>query len=382
MTPSQQTLINLIKSALFGVPVEENLENADWPTIMKEAQVQSVAGIAAAGVPAQFKDEWREIKYALIDNNVRNLIAQDGLTELLEASDIPYAIVKGAAAAVYYPRLYQRTMGDIDFIVPPDCFEKARETLILNQYAEVKYGNGRDDRHVHFKKGSALFEMHHRFSYSDLDIEKYISEGFSGLEEGSIDGHTFRMLPAAANGLVLLSHMRAHLQSGMGLRQVIDWMMYVNREVDDAFWDGTLCGVLEETGLLQLAVTTTRMCQLYLGLPEEISWCRGADDVVCERLMDLLLASGDLGVKRGEGNIVENVANRMRKEGVFRCLQHAGEDNWEAYHRHKWLKPFCWIYQTGRYLRIGLAARGGKQLKQDFDRSKARYEILKDVGIY
>ena len=31
--------------------------------------------------------------------------------------------------------------------------------------------------------------------------------------------------------------MRNHLKSGLGLRQVIDWMMYVNKELDDDFWE-------------------------------------------------------------------------------------------------------------------------------------------------
>lgn len=379
MTPSQHTLINLIKNALFDIPVGEELGDADWTDIMREAQVQSVAGIAAAGVPPQYKDRWREVKYALIDNNVRNLCAQDELVQLLEANDIPYAIVKGAAAAVYYPHLYQRTMGDIDFIVLPGCFEKARETLILNKYAEVKYGNGLDDRHVHFKKGNALFEMHHRFSYSDLDIEKYISEGFKSLEEANLDGHSFRMLPAAANGIVLLAHMRSHLKSGMGLRQVIDWMMFVHRELDDTFWDRVFRQKAEETGLCRLAMTITQMCRMYLGLPDEIAWCSGADKKVCEDLMDEILLSGDFGDKKSAGDLAETVATFMRREGVFRYLQFGGESNWKAYHKHKWLKPFCWIYQAFHYVKKSFSTGRRKQLADGLDRSKTRHELLKKL---
>ena len=73
-------------------------------------------------------------------------------------------------------------------------------------------------------------------NYDDLDIEDCIQPGIQNAERGTVEGHAFPMLPRLANGLVLLAHMRSHIRVGLGLRQMIDWMMYVERELDDAFW--------------------------------------------------------------------------------------------------------------------------------------------------
>ena len=83
-----------------------------------------------------------------------------------------------------------------------------------------------------------------------------------------------------------------------------------------------------------------------------------------------------------EGNKIENVTASIRREGLFRRLQSAGESNWKAYKKHKWLKPFCWIYQSGRYARQGLKAkRSGAQLKDDLKRAENRNKLLRELEI-
>ena len=64
---------------------------------------------------------------------------------------------------------------------------------------------------------------------------------------------------------------------------------------------------------------------------------------------------------------------------MFRYLQKAGENNWEAYHRHPSLKPLCWFYQIFRYAKQGLSRRG--KLKEDLDRGRKRYEMLEKLNI-
>ena len=121
---------------------------------------------------------------------------------------------------------------------------------------------------------------------------------------------------------------------------------------------------------------------MYLGLPSLITWCSSADEKTCEELMENLLLSGNFGRKNGNGNSVETVTTSIRREGLFRWLQIAGEHNWAAYRNHHWLKPFCWIYQAFRYAGQGLKiGRKGKELLRDLDRSKERYELLKKLGI-
>ena len=148
------------------------------------------------------------------------------------------------------------------------------------------------------------------------------------------------------------------------------------------------------------------MCSKYLGLSGELSWCtsgRGTGengsngsepnecrpaatddgiDALADLFMNSLLSSGNFGRSNGTGRDVETVLTSIRRKGLFRWLQYAGEYNWEAYHRHKWLKPFAWIYQIGRYAHRGIKAhRTAGQLIDDLQRSNERTELLRELGL-
>lgn len=54
-------------------------------------------------------------------------------------------------------------------------------------------------------------------------------------------GIVFLMLPPLANGMVLLVHLAQHLKTRLGIRQVIDWMLFVKNELNNEFWDHSFC---------------------------------------------------------------------------------------------------------------------------------------------
>lgn len=380
MTVAEETLLSLIRISLFGSS-EIALDGIDWDEVISEAQLQSVAGLISNALPMPIRDQGRKYLYQNTSTYSHILYAQRKLLDMFENAGIPLVILKGFAAAIYYPVPALRSMGDIDFLVPQERFADAVSLMESNGYVTTQKGDVPKERHVGFVKDRILFELHHHFSYTDLDIEEYLLEGLKHLEIQTIDNSPFPMLPKLANGLVLLAHMRAHLQSGLGLRQVIDWMMYVDKVLDDVFWEREFKKAAQEVGLEKLAIVTTHMCQMYLGLSERITWSNSAEENLCSRLMDSLLSSGNFGRKIGDSYNTETVGTFIRKEGFFHYLQRAGECNWEAYKQHHWLKPFCWVYQTARYCRKGLKANRGRELVGGINRSKKRYELLRELNI-
>ena len=373
-----QTLLELIKVSQFGGEVSPS---SDFSGIVDEARKQSVLGLVAPVLPKECltgEDAHTvERQYA---NYVRYLHEEDELKKVLDRVGIPFVILKGNAAAVYYKDPSLRTMGDIDFLVRPDDFTRARAVMLENGFS-LEHEGEEYTRHIAFSKNKVSFELHKKFSHEDVDLEEYMLAGLEARELRSIQGYEFPMLPKLSNGLVLLDHMRNHLRSGLGLRQIVDWMMFVHAELDDGFW-AEFGPVTASKKLDTLALVVTRMCQMYMGLDESITWCRGADEETCRMLMENVLTSGNFGRKQGKGNRIEAVTTAFRSEGFFRRLQRAGEYNWKAYKKHRWLKPSCWIYQMFRYARQGLQTkRSSAQMREDAKRGKERYELLKRLGI-
>lgn len=375
MTESERVLLALIRHSLFGTR-EAYPADTDWDEVLREAQAQAVVGLAAGSVPKEKREPWTIWRYQTAADHTQIRYEQSQLIQLLSSKGIPVAILKGTAAAVYYPVPGLRALGDVDFIVPKDKCEETKAVLCANGYIPSA-GEHDPTRHTEYQKSGVVFEFHHRFSHSDQDIESYIDEGMKHLETATVDAAAFPMLPRLANGLVLLAHMKDHLKYGMGLRQAIDWMMFVYKALDDDFWKTAFKKAAESVGLDTLAITAARMSQIYLGLPDTITWCRDADPALCETLMDSLLSSGNFGRKLEGGIYFESVTAAIKTRGLFRYIQYAGEHNWKAYQKHPWLKPFCWLYQIGRYLRQTVQSGRGKKMLNDLSRGKDRGEMLK-----
>lgn len=378
MYKEQSVLLSLIKQSQFGPSEAISFDDVNTGALYDEAVEQSVQGIVSPEIPKEYSNrKWYQAQYRRKASYVLYCTAQDEIKKALDDAGINFVILKGNASAINYKEPYLRMMGDIDFLVPQDQYKQAKALLSSSGYIEG-HDNG---RHASYKKGNQVFEIHHHYSH-DIDIEDYLTTGLLNPEIVSIDGHAFPILPKLANGLVLLDHFRRHLQSAIGLRHVIDWMMYVFRILDDAFWYNEFAPVVKDLGLDTLAITLTRMCQIYLGLPETITWCKDANESSCERLMNVILKSGNFGRKNLKNNNIEIVNTQIKLMGLFPWLQYAGKHNWKAYQKHHWLKPFCWLYQICRYIKqIFKSGRNKNQLKEDLERSNERYELLKELGI-
>ena len=120
------------------------------------------------------------------------------------------------------------------------------------------------------------------------------------------------------NGLLLLAHAALHLSSSeLGLRQVIDWMMFVHQELDDEKWNSCFSEMAERAGLRKLAVALTRLCRDHLGLPGEYRWCKEADEQMVSDLLDLIFERGNFGRKVPDHYNVENITAKAKARGTF-----------------------------------------------------------------
>lgn len=375
MTDLYDSVFALLQAALFDSSLKME-DTVAWSEIALELAVQCVLAIPADKIElleltdAQKKEYiWAVMGNISFWNSI--MYEQQEITDLLWKASIPAAVLKGSAAAIYYPVPDYRCMGDIDLIVLPETFDKA---CALLEQAGYIHDDSLNDRHESFEKNGIHIELHRYFAFlndkEEADyLDNLIYEGIHRIERKKLGEYSFLMLPRLENGLVLLSHISQHLEGGLGLRQIIDWMLYVNSELDDQFWQDSFCSAAENIGLKKLALVTTRMCQIYLGLTEEITWCRQAEEALCEELMLFIMNHGNFGRKDEGSSKTISVLYYMRNPFKFlKVLQRIGCKTWELLRKYPWLKPFAWVYQIYRWGSHGL------------QRSDAIRETMNDIG--
>lgn len=341
--------------------------------IFREMKQHAIASLPAGCLPyldlsPELENEWK-----------RNIIQQLSFTLRCNYEQahlpisVPYVILKGTSAAKYYPYPEYRTMGDIDIMTRREDFDVACRQLVENGYHITKdiY------KETSLTKNGIDIDLHRQFA--SLNDPEYVEF----LDDLIIEHiNPLHVLPDPINGLVLLNHINQHLEGGLGLRQIIDWMMFVDKCLPDEKWP-EFFAIASKIGLERLAIVCTRMCEIYLGLTQR-EWCAGADAVLCEQLMDYVMTCGNFGnKKRADSDISENVlASISSIKSGFKLLQKQGLINWKAATEHRILRPFAWIYQLLRYASRGLKRdQAFSKLKAEYTAAKKKTEMFEALGV-
>lgn len=364
----------------IGVSEEEYL------LIFQELQQHAVAAIPAellssmSGLPEDIREQWKRVVLQQIYSYAQYIHAQNVVVSGLKIHNIPFVILKGTSASCYYPNPQYRAMGDIDIITRRGDIDQACTVLEQLGYSRLQIEND-FGRTIKYVKGDMEVEVHRYYaSLNDPEKAEYLDKLIlDNIREGETK------LPDNINGLVLLEHIGDHLEHGLGLRQIIDWMMYVKNCLGDEEWESWFKDQTENIGLNKLAVTVTRMCQIYLGLDERITWCKKANVKTCDELMAYIMASGNFG--RKEKNIqkretIEAMTNHQSFLQMIRLLQKYGEFNWKLLQNYRFLKPFAWIYQIGHSVRKRIENRTSiGEFAVQLQESKARRKLFDDLGV-
>lgn len=365
---NKNKLMDLIRLSLWG----QGVASADRDTY-DEMKAHAILALPASvlnalELPQDLKQEWKSCAVQQIAYYIYCTHEQ-----FILPLSVPYAILKGTSASQYYPHPEYRMMGDIDIMTRREDFDTACQQLMDHGYRITKQLN----RETSLEKNGITIELHRRFAtLNDPEKAKYLDDL---IIENINPTH---VLPDAINGLVILEHISQHMVGGLGLRQIIDWMMFADKCLPDEKWP-EFHDLAKRIGLEKLAIVTTRMCEIYLGLPER-QWCADADHELCYQLMGYVLSSGNFGSKRtSDTDFSENAfAYASNFRAAFKLLQEQGLINWEAAQKHKSLQPFAWIYQALRYASKGLKREHAfSKLKAEYLAGSKRNELFDALGV-
>lgn len=373
---TKKTLLEILKLAIWEKDFSDDISISE--DVFVEFQKHAIVALPTQLLNGlimspELKDKWKRSILQQISYYCKYIHAQRVIP-----LQIPYVVLKGTSASMYYTHPEYRSMGDIDIITKREDYIEACKALQQEGYieitSEIEHKNG---RHRSFRKNGIYIEIHQFFSLSN-DIEKA-----KWLDDIVVENiNPTHVLPDTINGLTLLEHISQHLENGLGLRHIIDWMMFVDKCLQDNKWPA-FQNLVKKTGLETLAIIITRMCEMYLGLIEH-KWCRNADVQLCKQLMEYILNCGNFGNKKtSDSDIGENVFVLARNhKTTFKLLQERGLVNWKAARKIGILRPFAWLYQTGRYIVKGIGRKGAiAKIKEEYRTAKKRNEMFETLGV-
>lgn len=230
-----------IRRALWGIKPEKQL-NVNWTAVMKAAEEQAVFGLVFYGaeglmagqVTQQQVFEWIGVAEHIRQQNLRMNEELAGFDGFMKAHDINYYIVKGHVAASCYPEPLLRQAGDIDLYCTAKNYRRFNE-LLSDKGVETHYDAS--EKHVEFERHGFLYELHWTLNnFSKVRWQTYFDKILSE-DKGmtaTVGGTEIPTLSPTMNALYIFVHLFHHLiHSGVGLRQLCDWMMWLHQYKDE-----------------------------------------------------------------------------------------------------------------------------------------------------
>ena len=392
VTPAQRELMDLLANSLFGAGRDTNIR--DPVAFWREAEAQGVFLIALHNVdiddfPPTLRDKIHEHTAKFMLSNLNLSLQHAAVTALLDKAEIPHALIKGHACAVWYPVPELRQLGDVDFLVAPIDAGRADAALEAAGFtAETKTHR---IHHVYTKNG-VRYELH-------LDIpgvpEGALGEKCRAYLQGLLPEARLRRTPFGDmrlpsvfyHGLVLLLHTAHHLtNSGIGLRQLCDWAVFADT-VPEGEFESLFGGPLRELGLWRFACTLTDIAVRWLGAAPK-SWAAQTDPAVGDALLEDILSGGNFGQKsavRGHQAylITAGRKSRSRLRRVFRLLLDMIYQKWPASKKLKFLIPFGWGFYGLRYLfRAATGKRAKLHVRAALRGAEARTGLYDRLGLF
>ena len=332
----RKQLLELIKGGLWENPIDCScFKQCDWNELYELAKIQTVLGVTADGISKltkevqpsmKVKSKWIGPVCEIEKQNIKNRNILIKVHELLE-NHVNHVFMKGETVALRYPNPLRRQSGDIDFVISKEDFQQT--LCLLEHIGDV------DRTLIHEHHGMVIvedvvIEPHykvHNYQYpkNDKTMCELFDEIFPDkIQYANFDGYEIPVFPITFESVFLISHMVNHVyEEGLGLRQVIDYAMFLNSEypkIDLDLHDY----YLERMNLKRAHRIFVRICEEYLGLPINILNYKYSETEIkfADKLMSDILSVGNFG----RGKYIFNYDTKLSELNNFlwvakRCMK-------------------------------------------------------------
>lgn len=310
MKDSQEILLKLIRISLWGEDAGVLSSVPEWNKVLRLAGQQTVLGLVADAMPhlpeqlrPDLKTSERLRAVALnicCSHSLLNRKLAD-LKSLLDSHDIHSVLFKGQGVALNYPNPLSRQCGDIDMYVGERGFEKALQ--ILKPETDEKASDFRNMKHFNCEDEGVSLEIHRIAEIipgrkRNRLFQEWTVRHLEGndVHKAEIGGTAINLPPHQFNAIYIMNHAWHHfVSSGIGLRQLCDWSMFLHRHHSDIDHE-ILKNDLKMFGLTEAWQILAGVAVEFLGLPaDECPLYSGKYRSRSEMMMDVIWNEGNFG---------------------------------------------------------------------------------------
>ena len=356
-TTSEKVLIKLLAGVLLNHKKVEIVGEKEWEELLLRADKHQVLSllydvVEASDLSNEKKQEWTTKAKQIVFQNYHLLFTAKYVIELLEKSNVPCVLLKGATIAEYFPVPELRKSGDVDIMAFGEANIKKAEKLL---------------QEAGFKKSREQHASHHILWYSpegiELELHIKLIEQFSvknanqkvdslledlemHIQRNRIMDVEFPVLSDGYQAYHLLLHMLVHyLHSGFGLRLLCDWVVFWNRKVAEKERE-EYKRLIASSGLQKFSDVITSVCIYFFGLDNpRIGECSSQEEAEC--FLNEVLEAEEFGSSDSDRLIVL-YGNGIR--AYAREFHHQMKMNYPKLEKIWILWPILWISTLMRFV--------------------------------
>lgn len=336
--------------------------------------------------PEEIKQRWKRDALKINAFQTRKTMKILQIYRQFLKQGLKVLVVKGLVCRALYPQPDNRQSNDEDLYVRKEEYEAVKDILLKNNFTVISEN---DDVTTFIDPVSGLsIELHTAlFSLESKaygNYQRYFDQAFDEYIVHSIDGVDVYSLEYTQHLLFLILHFVKHFfHGGVGIRQVVDIVMYSEAYGDKVDWD-RLYDILKELNIYVLIVNLFAMAHDQLEFDyTKIQIPKGIDKSDYQDLFDDIMDAGIFGQSSSERIHSATITLNTISEGKTSVLKSVFPSLKEMQGKYKYLNkypvllPFAYLSRIANYKKNN----SSKNSQRTIEVGKQRIELLKKYRV-
>ena len=248
-------------------------------------------------LPRELYEQWHNHFIVRCGVQYRRYALMHEMLKKLSEKGVETCILKGESVSRFYHTPIARVSSDLDILINPKKLDLCLSILRENGFhtGEIEY-ESHQVRCVHPVVG--LVEIHimmYGKKTEDVCFNNEVQYNESYINVESEDGTVYQALGITDNFLYLLLHFMKHfLSEGVGIRQLLDVLLYIKNNFNLIDWERS------NKAISNLGFKKMFDCMIAIGIkyfmfPEDLIKVQNADEILVGKIFDDMMHGGVFG---------------------------------------------------------------------------------------